>query len=93
MEATHCPCREEGRHKLTIMRKLAGTTWGTDEQNLKTSYQGTVRPNLQYSSSAKATTAKYNRLSLNKAQIQALRIITGATKSTIKEHQTPSPGT
>ena len=36
-------------HKLTIMRKLAGTTWWTDEQIPKTSYQGTVRPNLENS--------------------------------------------
>ena len=37
---------------LTIMRKLSGTARGTDEQKLKTSYHGTVRPNLEYSSSA-----------------------------------------
>ena len=53
---------------MTIMRKLAGTTWGTDEQNLKTSYKGTVRPNLEYSSSAYATTAKGNLLSLDKVK-------------------------
>jgi len=40
------------RGKLTTMRKLAGTTWWTDEQILKKSYLGTVRQNLEYSSSA-----------------------------------------
>ena len=36
---------------------------GIDEQVRKTSYQRTVRPNLEYSSSAYATIAKGNLLS------------------------------
>ena len=39
MEATHFPSEGKARQKLTIMRKLAGTTWGTDEQILMASYQ------------------------------------------------------
>ena len=35
--------------KLAIMRKLAGTTWGANEQILKTVYEGLVRPVLEYS--------------------------------------------
>ena len=40
--------RTEGkaRKKLAIMRKLAGTTWGANEQILKTVYEGSVRPVL-----------------------------------------------
>ena len=43
--------RTEGkaRKKLAIMRKLAGTTWGANEQILKTVYEGSVRPVLEYS--------------------------------------------
>ena len=52
MDATHCPSEMKARRKLTIMRKLAVIIWGTDEQILNTSYQGTARPNLEYSSSA-----------------------------------------
>ncbi|XP_060577697.1 uncharacterized protein LOC132734852 [Ruditapes philippinarum] len=64
------------------MRKLAGTTWGANEQILKTVYQGTVRPTMEYSSATWSTTAKTNQQALDKVQNQALRIITGATKST-----------
>lgn len=70
------------RRKLALMRKLAGTTWGANEQILKTIYQGTVRPTMEYSSAAWSTTAKTNQQALDKVQNQALRIITGATKST-----------
>ena len=54
--------RAEGktRKKLAIMRKLAGTTWGADEQILKTMYEESVRPVLEYSSTAGSTTAKTN---------------------------------
>ena len=36
----------KARKKLAIMRKLAGTTWGANEQILKTVYEGSVRPVL-----------------------------------------------
>ena len=68
--------------KLAIMRKLAGTTWGANEQILKTLYEGSVRPVLEYSSTAWSTTAKTNQQSLDKIQNQALRIITGSMQST-----------
>ncbi|XP_052249844.1 uncharacterized protein LOC127857490 [Dreissena polymorpha] len=70
------------RRKLDLMRKLAGITWGANEQILKTIYLGTVRPTMEYSSAAWSTTAKTNQQALDKVQNQALRIITGATKST-----------
>ena len=76
--------RTEGkaRKKLAIMRKLAGTTWGTNEQILMTVYEGSVRPVLEYSSTAWYTTANTNQQSLDKIQKQVLRIITVAMKST-----------
>ena len=62
----------------------AGTTWGASEKILKkkTVYQGTVRPHLGYGSTAWSTTAKTNRQALDKVQNQALRLITGAMRST-----------
>ena len=55
--------RTEGkaRKKLAVMRKLAGTTWGANEQILNTVYEGSVRPVLEYSSTAWSTTAKTNQ--------------------------------
>ena len=72
----------KARRKLNIMRKLAGTHWGANEKILKAVYQGTVRPHLEYGSSSWATAAKTHQQALDKVQNQALRIITGAMKST-----------
>ncbi|OOY33764.1 hypothetical protein BOV88_13545 [Solemya velum gill symbiont] len=72
----------KARRKLNIMRKLAGTKWGANEKILKSVYQGNVRPHLEYGSSAWMTAAKSHHQTLDKVQNQALRIITGAMKST-----------
>ena len=72
----------KARRKMAILRKLAGTTWGASEKVLKTVYQGTVRPHLEYGSTAWSTTAKTNQQALDKVQNQALRLITGAMLST-----------
>ena len=46
----HTLCIEgKARKKLAILRKLAGATWGANEQILKTVYEGSVRPILEYS--------------------------------------------
>lgn len=44
-----------------------------------------MRPKLKYDVPAWATAAKSNHNKLDKVQIQALRIITGATKTTLIE--------
>ena len=72
----------KARRKLNIMRKLAGTKWGANEKVLKSVYEGNVRTNLEYGSSAWMTAAKSHHQTLDKVQNQALRIITGAMKST-----------
>ena len=72
----------KARRRLAILRKRAGTTWGASEKILKTVYQGTVRPHLKYGSSVWSTTAKTNQQALDKVQNQALRLTTGAMRST-----------
>lgn len=72
----------KARRNLNIMRKLAGTNWGANEKVLKSVYEGNVRPHLEYGSSAWFTAAKSHDQALDKVQNQALRIITGAMKST-----------
>ena len=72
----------KARHKLAILRKLAGTSWGANETILKRVYQGAVHPHLEYGSTARSTTAKTNQQVLDKVQNQALRIITGSIRST-----------
>ena len=53
--------QEAGNHA-----QLAGTTWGANEQIPKTVYPGSVRPVLEYSSTAWSTPAKSNQQSLDK---------------------------
>ena len=47
--------KAKARHKIAILCKLAGTTWGASEKILKTVYQGTVRPHLKYGSTTWST--------------------------------------
>ncbi|KAK7087559.1 hypothetical protein V1264_021593 [Littorina saxatilis] len=72
----------KARRKLAIMRKLAGTNWGASEKTLKTLYEGTVRPQLEYGAPAWSSACKSNLQALDKVQNQALRILTGAKRST-----------
>ena len=68
--------------KLTILRKLSGTTWGAQGKILKNMYVQGIKPHLEYCCTAWAN-AKDNTLGpLNRVQNQALRIITGAMRST-----------
>ena len=72
----------KGKRKMAILRKLAGTTWGANERIMKTVYEGAIRPQLEYGSTAWSTSAKTNQQALDRVQNQALRLITGAMKTT-----------
>ena len=75
--------------RLALMKKLAGTTWGADAQTLKKLYTGRVRPVLEYGVTAWNTAAKSTTDKVNRVQNQALRVITGAMRSTpIQELET-----
>jgi len=73
---------KKGTKKLNIMRKLVGTNWGADKNILKQVYTSTVRPHLEYASTAWTTAAKSNTKKLDKVQNKSLRIITGGMKTT-----------
>ena len=68
--------------KLAIMKKLAGTSWGANSNILQRVYTGTVRPTLEYASTAWATASKTSTSRLNKVQNAGLRLITGGMKTT-----------
>ena len=61
----------KARRNLNIMRKLAGTQWGANKQILKSVYQGTVQPHLEYGSNSWMTAAKTHQNTLDKVQNQA----------------------
>ena len=58
--------KAKARGMMAILRTLAGNTLGTSEKILKIVYQGTVRPNLEYSSIAWSTTANTNQQAFGK---------------------------
>ena len=68
--------------KLAIMKKLAGTTWGTNSDILKQVYTGAVRPVVEYASTIWDTASKTNKSKLDRVQNMGLRIILGAMRST-----------
>ena len=68
--------------RLGLMKKLASTQWGANKDVLKKLYVGRVRPVLEYGTTALSTAAKTNKEKLNKIQNQAMRMMTGAMKST-----------
>ena len=72
----------KARRKLAILRKLSGTTWGASQKILKNIYQQGIRPHLEYGSAAWCPASNTTLGELDKVQNQALRVITGAMKST-----------
>ena len=72
--------------KLGLLKKLAGTTWGTDTNILLRVYTGAVHPIMEYAATSWATASNANKSKLDKVQNVALRAIVGAMKTTpIKE--------
>ena len=72
----------KARRKLALLRKLAGTQWGAAETVLKNVYIGAIRPHLEYGSTTFTSASKSTLYMLDKVQNQAMRLITGAMKST-----------
>ena len=56
--------------------------FGDDERTLWTVYEGAVRPHLEYGAVAWSSASKSTLQSVDKVQNQALRLITGAMKTT-----------
>lgn len=77
------------KQRLGLMKKLSGTQWGADQAVLKKLYIGRVRPVLEYGMAPTATAAKSNTDRLVRVQNQAMRIMTGAMRTTpIRELET-----
>ena len=72
----------KARRKMAILRKLSGTTWGASGKILSKVYQQGIRPHLEYGSTAWCQASNTTLQEIDKVQNQALRIITGAMKST-----------
>ena len=64
------------------MKKLPCTEWGADQNVLKKLYVGRICPVLEYGMAASSTAAKSNSSKLSRVQHQAMRMMTGAMRST-----------
>ena len=82
---TWCPhistMHSKGLRKMALMKKLAGTKWGANMKILTQVYTATVRPHMEYASSAWSSAAKTNLDQLTKTQNAGLRIITGGIET------------
>ena len=74
--------QERTYKKLSLMKKLAGTSWGANAKILQQVYTGAVRPVADYASTSWVTASKSSKNKLDKVQNAGLRIILGAMKTT-----------
>ena len=70
------------QNRLSIIKRLAGSTWGCARSTLNTTYKMFVKPVMKYGCSALITSPDHNISKLDKIQNQALRLVTGAVKTT-----------
>ena len=75
-------CTRRAKLRMSLMKKLSGTSWGADYKVQKKLYTGRIRPVFEYGIATWGTAAKSNFNRASKVQNQATRIITGAVKST-----------
>uniref|UniRef100_A0A3Q2ZQ74 Reverse transcriptase domain-containing protein n=1 Tax=Kryptolebias marmoratus TaxID=37003 RepID=A0A3Q2ZQ74_KRYMA len=67
---------------LNIMRCLVGSDWGADRKSLKHIYVGMIRANIDFGCIVYGSAAKAHLLKIDNIQHQALRLCTGAFKTT-----------
>ena len=65
------------------MKKLSSTEWGADQNVLKKKlYVGRIHPVIEYGMAASPTAVRSNSSKLSRVQHQAMRMMTGAMRST-----------
>ena len=68
--------------RLNLVKRLAGTTWGTEKRTLRQLYMEYIRAKLDYCSPIQTVANKSAVQEINKVQNQGLRLICGAMRST-----------
>ena len=67
---------------MQLVKRLAGTSWGAGKDTLRGLYLGYVRSTLEYGNALLVSCNKSNISTLDKIQNNALRLISGALKTT-----------
>ena len=70
------------RERIGLMKKLAGTNWGTTLSSLKTLYVTFVRSALEYANPILKLARKISLGKLDRIQNAAMRLMTGGLRST-----------
>ncbi|XP_072401167.1 uncharacterized protein [Diabrotica undecimpunctata] len=73
---------EKATKRCRLLKRLTATKWGATQDVLVATYKTYVRPILEYGSDATITASTNTTSKLEVAQDTALRVITGAPKST-----------
>ena len=68
--------------KMNILKRLSGSTWGSNMDVLNNTYVSYIKPVLKYGGEILSLTNKKNMQTIETCQNRALRIITGAVKTT-----------
>lgn len=74
--------REKAEKRLPILKRLAGCKWGCGRDTLATTYKLYIKPFFNYCNEVLVTASDSTIKPLDIIQNQALRIITGAVKTT-----------
>ena len=74
--------KEKVCKRLSLLKRLASTTWGADKLTLRQLYLGYVRSAMDYNLPIQTIANKNAVNSLDKVQNQALRLICGGMKTT-----------
>ena len=74
--------KSKGQKRLNVIRALSATQWGGDRKTLLLLYKSLVRSVLEYNSFIFTHIALSNQKQLETIQNSALRIVTGAFRTT-----------
>jgi ribonuclease HI len=74
--------KEAAIKRLTLVKRLAGTTWGADKRTLRQLYIGYVRAKMDYCLPLQTVSCKTATDAVDRVQNQALRLICGGMRST-----------
>ena len=73
---------EKTQKRLSVLKRLAGCKWGCATSTLNTTYKMYIKPVMTYCCGLLITASHQNTNKLERVQNHALRLITGAVKST-----------
>ena len=73
---------KKATNRFKLLKRLAGTKWGSSRKTLNTTYNIYIKPVLKYCGEILISSSNTNKELLEHTQNQALHLITGAVKTT-----------